>query len=161
MFVGEIPKGLQVDHKCDNTVCVNFMHLQVLTSRANSARSTRGASSVNSAKTHCDYGHPFDEENTTWTKRGESLHRSCRTCNQRRWQEDYAKRKAGVESGRLEDHCRNGHPYTRGNTRITPAGSRVCRTCVNAAAIRRRERLKAEGRAPVHPRKRGEAGVGS
>ena len=36
--------------------------------------------------------------------------------------------------GVLKTHCPSGHPYDRANTRITPAGARVCRTCVREGA---------------------------
>jgi hypothetical protein len=35
----------------------------------------------NAEKTHCLHGHPFDEANTYWTKRGQ---RDCRACNRGR-----------------------------------------------------------------------------
>ena len=35
---------------------------------------------VNAAKTHCDRGHPFNERNTYWPRRGQRRERHCRTC---------------------------------------------------------------------------------
>ena len=36
---------------------------------------------------------------------------------------------------RRQTHCRNGHPLSGVNLSINPAGSRVCVTCRNAAAL--------------------------
>lgn len=42
-------------------------------------------------------------------------------------------------------HCKRGHAYTRENTLIGMEGTRACRTCYNAAQVRRRrERREAQ-----------------
>jgi hypothetical protein len=45
-------------------------------------------------------------------------------------------------------HCKHGHPYSGDNLVVLSNGHRECRTCRNAAAQRRRERLAA-ARGPV------------
>ncbi len=35
LYVGEIPKGLQINHKCNNAKCVNIEHLYVGTQKDN------------------------------------------------------------------------------------------------------------------------------
>lgn len=84
---GRIPDGCEIDHTCHNRDascpggvcrhrrCVNPFHLEAVDSRSNKLRG-RGPSAINAAKTLCDQGHPFDEENTyLW---GGS--RYCKTC---------------------------------------------------------------------------------
>lgn len=39
-------------------------------------------------------------------------------------------------------HCKHGHPFDETNTRLTPQGSQVCRTCDRAIAKRQRARKK-------------------
>lgn len=89
-FVGPIPDGLQIDHLChgadDRCVagydclhrrCVNPAHLEPVTARENSLRST-SLWAENAAKRECRRGHPFTDDNTYTTKRG---HRACRECH--------------------------------------------------------------------------------
>jgi hypothetical protein len=42
-----------------------------------------------------------------------------------------------------QSHCRNGHEYTKENTRWHKKGWRECRTCDKESAQRRRDRAKA------------------
>lgn len=76
LLVGPIPDGLEPDHLCRVTLCVNPDHLEPVTHRENMLRGeTLGAR--NAAKTHCPRGHPYDEANTyIGTKGG----RWCRAC---------------------------------------------------------------------------------
>lgn len=53
MHKGPIPKGLVIDHKCRNTMCVNPEHLRAVTQGEN-VRSGKGTK-----KTHCRRGHPL------------------------------------------------------------------------------------------------------
>lgn len=76
-LVGLIPDGLELDHLCRNRSCVNPAHLEPVTHRENGARSPLWGGTINSAKTHCKRGHPFDAANT-YRVRGR---RSCRACN--------------------------------------------------------------------------------
>lgn len=76
-WVGEIPKGLHLDHLCRNTRCVNPWHLEPVTCLVNNLRGN-GVVAKNVAKTHCPKGHPYDEENTY--RRPERFGRSSRDC---------------------------------------------------------------------------------
>ena len=74
MFVGPIPEGLHLDHKCRVRSCVNPDHLEAVTHQENVRRGEMAQG------THCKHGHLFDEANTYWRPRGG---RTCKTCNRR------------------------------------------------------------------------------
>lgn len=90
---GKVPSGLELDHLCRVRHCVNPDHLEPVTRRENTLRST-SPSAVNARKTACDRGHEFTDENT-YVHRGR---RVCRTCNRRRAAEYKARRRAGGAS---------------------------------------------------------------
>lgn len=56
---GPIPAGLELDHLCRVTACVNPAHLEPVTHAENMRRST-SATAVNTAKSTCPRGHPYD-----------------------------------------------------------------------------------------------------
>lgn len=89
-FVGDIPKGMQVDHRCHtedvdcpggedcrHRRCCNPDHLELVTGSENTKRQRH----ANRLKTHCPQGHPYTPDNTvTWS----DGRRRCREClNQR------------------------------------------------------------------------------
>jgi ROS/MUCR transcriptional regulator protein len=58
------------------------------------------------------------------------------------------------ESRRTRTHCKHGHPFDSGNTRIDPkTGARICRTCVKEESRRRRARVQRALKATRGPRK--------
>jgi hypothetical protein len=67
-FVGEIPQGLELDHLCRNTLCVNPDHLEAVTHSVNIKRGLTPIRARERAalRTHCPSGHPYDEVNTYW-----------------------------------------------------------------------------------------------
>lgn len=115
-LVAEIPAGLQLDHLCLNTTCVNvFEHLDPVPPRVNVQR----APAHHGSKTHCPQGHPYDEANT----RAYRGRRHCLTCRR----------------------SRVPHPDRHGTTSNYTYGCRCepCRAAVRAYDAKRRERVSA------------------
>lgn len=69
-FYGAIPDGLQIDHLCRRTSCVNPQHMDPVDARTNTLRSG-GITALNARKTACKDGHPLE-------RRGDR--RICPTC---------------------------------------------------------------------------------
>jgi hypothetical protein len=77
LLVGEIPKGLTLDHLCRNHACCNPDHLEPVTNRVNVLRGY-GPSARQARQTHCKRGHEFTPENT-YRQKGRNS-RACRIC---------------------------------------------------------------------------------
>ena len=91
LIVGQIPKGLVIDHLCRNTHCVNPQHLEAVTSGENVLRGI-GPTAMQARQTHCKRGHSLEN---AYTPKGRSS-RNCRICQAARcaaWKErrDHAK----------------------------------------------------------------------
>jgi hypothetical protein len=76
LFKGEIQDGLFVCHVCDNPICVNPDHLFTGTQTDNMRDCMQKGRTRKRTATHCKNGHPYDEENTSYTK----TQRTCRAC---------------------------------------------------------------------------------
>jgi hypothetical protein len=81
-----IPEGFVVNHTCRHRACVNPAHLLTITRSQNSLRDSASVAYVNSQKTHCRLGHPFD--------RAYGGQRYCSTCEKVKRQRLKAKWKA-------------------------------------------------------------------
>lgn len=140
LFVGPVPKGLDVDHRCHTkdcrmgTACTHRSCVQP----AHMALASRGANLLRGAsrwdgKT-CGRGHPWTPESTLVRKDGS---RVCRICAYVRNNESYARRTTGrpklPHRNSLKTHCPQGHAYTPENTIVRPNGSRACRACQRLA----------------------------
>ena len=80
-FVGEIPTGLTIDHKCRVRSCVNPLHLRVV-SNAENVLCGNGLTAINARKTECSNGHAFTPNNTMMHKGG----RTCKICHRLKMQ---------------------------------------------------------------------------
>lgn len=79
LHIGPIPDGLEIDHTCGNTLCVNPDHLEATTKPENIHRSN-GAGAHNGRKTHCPRGHEYTPENTYRWPGAPGSSRQCRAC---------------------------------------------------------------------------------
>lgn len=86
--VGAVPDGLELDHLCRNTRCVNPAHLEPVTHDENMRRRFV-------LITECRNGHPFDEVNTYIRADGS---RACRACGRNRTAKYVAKRRAAKQT---------------------------------------------------------------
>jgi hypothetical protein len=68
---GPVPEGLELDHLCRRSLCVNPAHLEAVTHAENIRRGLRGALHVSPPA--CRNGHPFTPENRT-------KNQQCRVC---------------------------------------------------------------------------------
>jgi hypothetical protein len=84
---GEIPDGHVINHTCRNRACVNPQHLQCVTTTANALKDSASLGYINSQKTHCPKGHPYDG---TESRNGKTV-RICTAC--RREKQRIAKRR--------------------------------------------------------------------
>lgn len=92
---GKIPRGLVVDHKCNNTFCVNPDHLQCLTIRENTLRGT-SQTVVNYLKNICNRGHNLTPENTGMSR---GTQRRCKQCDHIYQLERGCRRRAALAAG--------------------------------------------------------------
>lgn len=100
-FVGPISDGLEIDHLCCVSSCVNPEHLEPVTHDENIRRGVeRGSFSGNGqsfvryqgSKTHCPSGHPYSGENLhIYIKSDGSAARICLACRRRHNKTRYEK----------------------------------------------------------------------
>jgi hypothetical protein len=87
-FVGPIPEGYELDHKCRLRCCVNPQHLEPVLHLENVRRGTSGQATAERHRqiTHCPKGHAYDEANTRTIPPGRKRysHRICRACDRAR-----------------------------------------------------------------------------
>lgn len=91
-FVGPIPEGLEIDHLCRITRCVNPSHLEAVTPSVNMRRAMAATGQIAGKRIggkqlgeSCRNGHVIDEDNTYWHR---GL-RECLTCHSE-WNRLYA-----------------------------------------------------------------------
>ena len=116
LLVGQIPDGLELDHRCRNPSCVNVTHLEPVTHAINMAR-------ANVARTHCKRGHPIDTTRSN---------RQCIICSRATKARYRVSHYRDNSPKTRKTHCPQGHPYDEWNTTHSTDGYRLCRTCRNA-----------------------------
>lgn len=84
MAHGDIPHGMVIDHLCRNTMCVNPLHLEAVTTKENIRRGLNGV-----LKTHCPQGHVYSGRNVYVT----DGRRQCGACSRIRAQKQRERRK--------------------------------------------------------------------
>lgn len=99
VFVGPIPDGKEIDHRCDQPACCNPEHLKPVTTRENLLRGT-GIAAKQRAQRQCVWGHRFTKANTYVDSRGR---RHCRQCRRRRMREHGARRRLANHDDRSSD----------------------------------------------------------
>ena len=90
LIYGEIPEGHVVHHTCENSGCVNPLHLRTMT--RGDHRAHHGA--MNS-KTHCKRGHERTLDNIT-------IRSACRACNRAKQMEWNEKNRDKINTRRRE-----------------------------------------------------------
>jgi hypothetical protein len=75
--IGYAPRKLHVDHMCKNIICVNPIHLDVVSPAEHLLRES-SVCAQNKRKSECDHGHEFNEKNTY--VRHDGTGRACRRC---------------------------------------------------------------------------------
>lgn len=136
-FVGPIPSGQELHHLCRNRRCVNVEHLQPVERKAHVHLDNTFAH-LNSLKTHCPYGHPYEGDNLISGGRKTGPHRKCRICT-------LARKHTGIPN-HAKTHCPQGHPYEGEN--VMQEGHkrthRRCRICRSKRSADRYARLKSQ-----------------
>lgn len=101
--VGHIHRDLVVDHVCNERLCVNPAHLQIIPQRANVMRGA-GVAAQNARKTHCKNGHPLSGANLVLIRQKNGRNeRRCRTCEQeksRQWDAAHREQRAAAARAR-------------------------------------------------------------
>lgn len=88
-FIGPIPDGMFVDHKCRNRRCVNPDHLEAVTPQENNIRSLPHRNIATDVA--CKHGHPWTEASRYISKHGKV---DCRICRQISWAKTKARKRA-------------------------------------------------------------------
>ncbi len=76
-LIGKIPKGLVIDHLCQNRKCVNPKHLEPVTSVENIKR---GWAIRRPDMTKCKHGHPLSGKNLYLIVGKQYTWRACKRC---------------------------------------------------------------------------------
>lgn len=155
-FIGPRPHNQEVRHLNGNPSDNRIENLTYGSKSENAYDSIEHGTHFNAGKTHCKYGHPFDDANTIITKRG----RVCRTCksainlkynSRKRSERGPDWRPANVRAD-ADTHCANGHPYEEGTFSLLKSGARRCLICHRNSEKERQIRLNPNRRVAAKDR---------
>ena len=88
LFIGPIPIGYDLDHRCRTRACCNPSHVRPVTKRENNVLNSLSPAAVNAQKIVCKRGHVLADQNLRTKQSRNSTLRVCRTCTK----EDAARR---------------------------------------------------------------------
>lgn len=94
LHVGPISDGLEIDHLCRVTLCVNWRHLEQVTARENTLRGF-SPSAIAARKAACVNGHEYTAASTYFYGPYGACRR-CRTCDSARHRAAYKPRRQRV-----------------------------------------------------------------
>lgn len=139
---GHLPPGFHIHHWCENTSCVNVLHLIPVTPKEHIQLTPNSPSYKESQKTACDKGHPLVDPNLYYNPNGK--HRECLTCRNERSKQSNLKK--ALSMGRIpgianskKTLCKRGHPLQGDNLYINRKGERQCRECDRIRRKKKRE----------------------
>lgn len=92
LFIGPVPDGLELHHKCEVAACCNPDHLEIKT-RLQHRRIHPDRRFANREKTHCKNGHPLEGENLYLEIRDGHPRRHCQACRKATMRAFYLQRK--------------------------------------------------------------------
>jgi hypothetical protein len=86
-FIGPVPDGRELHHRCENRQCVNPAHLVAVTREEHIALTPQFRERQRStalARTHCRHGHAYTTANTAIARDGSRVCRACKRITGRR-----------------------------------------------------------------------------
>jgi hypothetical protein len=97
LYVGPIPKGLEIDHLCRVRCCVNPRHLEAVTRKENVKRGESPVAKCIDRPT-CAKGHLLSGYNLRMYNSRQGWTRVCRQCHRESRMADYYRRRQSVPS---------------------------------------------------------------
>jgi hypothetical protein len=118
---GVLDKNAHVHHICENTLCVNHAHLELL---------LPGEHASLRRKSLCKNGHEMWGDNVGIDNRGARFCKECSRMRSRKTATRNSKNRT-QPTNKEKTHCPKGHPYSEENTKVWNDGARRCITCMN------------------------------